>query len=179
MMQEDFDLSRALLDRDLVHGVLEAASFHGLQINGRFVAAGVGEEGLPTGGEQLRYQFGEGRGVLAFVEHVRGEHEAESSQAFDIGRAPVEECRIGSAAQVGAGVVEGEIQGRLVVVRGQYRGAAGEGDEGGQPDAAPEFDGANSGELTCPEVTGQGEGAGPQFRPVGQPLVAVEVFLVD
>ena len=28
-------------------------------------------------------------------------------------------------------------------------------------------------------MAGQGEGAGPEFRPVGQPLVAVEVFLVD
>ena len=28
-------------------------------------------------------------------------------------------------------------------------------------------------------MAGQGEGAGPQFRPVGKPFVAVEFFLVD
>jgi hypothetical protein len=130
-MQEHLHLSRALLDRDLFHGVLEAVSIHSPKINGRFVAAGVGEYRLPTGGEQLRYQLGEGGGVLAFVEHVRGEDEVERSQAFDVRGAPVEERRIGVAVQVGAGVVDGEIQGGLVVVRGEYRGAAGEGDDGG------------------------------------------------
>jgi hypothetical protein len=53
--------------------------------------------------------------------------------------------------------VGGEIQGGLVVVRGEYRGAAGEGDDGGQPDAAPEFDGADTGEVAFREVAGQGE----------------------
>ena len=41
----------------------------------------------------------------------------------------------------------GEIQGGLVVVRGEYAGAAGEGDDGGQPDTAPEFDGADASEV--------------------------------
>ena len=73
----------------------------------------------------------------------------------------------------------GETQGGFVVVRGEYCGAAGEGDDGGQTDAAPEFDGADAREVARREVAGQGEGAGPEFRPVGEPLVAVEVFLVD
>jgi hypothetical protein len=74
--------------------------------------------------------------------------------------------------------VGGEIQGGLVVVRGEYPGAAGEGDDGGEPDATPEFDRVDTSEVACREVTGQGEGAGPEFRPVGQPLVEVEVILV-
>jgi hypothetical protein len=131
MMQEHPHLARALLDRNLFHGVLEAVPFHSPQINERFVAAGVSEDRLSNGGEQLRYQIGEGHGVLAFVEHVRGEDEIEHFQALDIRRAPVEEGRIGFAVQVGAGVVGGEFQGGLVVVRGKYRGAAGEGDDGG------------------------------------------------
>jgi hypothetical protein len=94
-------------------------------------------------------------------------------------RAPVEEGCIGFAIQVGTGVVGGEIQGGFVVVRGEYPGAAGEGDDGGEPDAAPEFDGADSREVACREVAGQGEGAGPEFRPVGKPLVTVEAILVD
>ena len=73
----------------------------------------------------------------------------------------------------------GEIQGGLVVVRGEYPGAAGEGDDGGEPDATPQFDGVDTSEVACREVAGQGEGAGPEFRPVRKPLVAVEVFLVD
>jgi hypothetical protein len=73
----------------------------------------------------------------------------------------------------------GEIQGGLVVVRGEYPGAAGEGDDGRQPDATPEFDGADTSEIACREVAGQSEGAGPEFGPVGKPLIAVEVGLVD
>ena len=73
----------------------------------------------------------------------------------------------------------GEVQGGFVVVRGQDRGAAGEGGDGGQPDAATEFDGAGTGEVAFCEVAGQGEGARPELGPVGEPLVAVEVFLLD
>jgi hypothetical protein len=65
------------------------------------------------------------------------------------------------------------------MVCGEYRGATGEGYDGGQPDAAPELDGAGTGEVARREVAGEGECARPQFRPVGEPLVAVEVFLVD
>ena len=178
MVQEHLHLSRALLDRDLFHGILEAISSHSPQKNWRLVAARIGEHCFSTGDEQLRYQVGKGHGVLAFVEHVRGEDEVERSQTFDVGGAPVEEGRIGFAAQVGGGVVDGEIQRGLVVVRGEYRGAAGEGDDGRQPDAASELDSADTSEVPCREAAGLGEGAGPQFRPVGQPLVAVEVFLV-
>src|SRR5918997_2645233 len=129
--------------------------------------------------EQLGYQVGEGDGVLVLVEHVGGEDEVERSEVVDVGRAPVEEGRVWFTVQVGAGVVGGEIQGGSVVVRGEYRGAAGEGYDGGQPDAAPELDGAGTGEVARREAAEEGEGAGPQFCPVGEPLVAVEVFLVD
>ncbi len=140
---------------------------------------GSAKRASPSGGEQPGHQVGEGDGVLVLVEHVGGEDEVEGSQVLYIRRTPVEEGRMGFAAQVGAGVVGGEIQGGFVVVRGQYRGAAGEGYDGGQPDATPELDGAGTGEVARREVAGEGEGAGPQFRPVGEPLVAVEVFLVD
>ncbi len=111
--------------------VPEPEFFHGFEKNRSFVAAGVGEDHLPARHEEPGYQTGEGGGVLAFVENVGGENEVERTQIFDVRRAPVEEGRPWFNVQVGAGVVEGEIQGRLVMVCGQYRGAAGEGDEGG------------------------------------------------
>ncbi len=61
--------------------------------------------------------------------------------------APVEEGRLGFPAEVRAGVVGGEVQGGLVVVGREYPGAAGEGRDGGQPDAAAELDGARAGEV--------------------------------
>jgi len=46
--------------------------------------------------------------------------------------------------QVRAGVVDGEVEGGLVVVCRQYSCAAGEREEGRQPDAAPKLDGAGT-----------------------------------
>lgn len=73
----------------------------------------------------------------------------------------------------------GEVEGGLVVVCGEDRRAAGEGGDGRQSYSATEFDGAGTGEVVFREVSGQGEGARPEFGPVGESLVAVEVFLVD
>src|SRR5918997_766666 len=96
-----------------------------------------------------------------------------------LGRAPVEEGGLGFPAEVGAGVVGGEVQGGLVVVGRKDSGAACQGHDSGQPDAAAELDGARSGEVPSVEVARQGDGARPQLRPVREPLVAVEVALVD
>jgi hypothetical protein len=59
--------------------------------------------------------------------------------------APIEEGGLGFLAEVGAGVVGGEVQGGLVVVGREYPGTAGEGRDRGQPDAAAELDGARVG----------------------------------
>ena len=153
-MQDHLHPPRALLDRDLLPRVLEPAFFHRHEKYGCFVAAGVGEQGLTARTQEPGYQVGEGRRVLAFVEDVGGENEVEGSQTFDVRRAPVEEGRVGLEVQVGAGVVGGEVEGGFVMVRGEDRCAAGEGDDGGQADAATEFDSSRSGEVAFGEVAG-------------------------
>jgi hypothetical protein len=60
-----------------------------------------------------------------------------------------------------------ELEGRLVVVRREDLRAAGEGCDGWKSDTAPEFDGASSSKVEGREVTSQGEGARPEFGPVG------------
>jgi hypothetical protein len=92
---------------------------------------------------------------------------------------PVEERGLWLPAEVRAGVVGGEVEGGLVVVRGEYRGAPGERDDGWQPYAATQLDGASTSQVASRKMSGQGEGAGPELGPVGEPFVAVEVFLVD
>ncbi len=131
MMQEHLHVFRALFNHHILRKVLEPAPLHRPQKDRRFVAAGVGEDRLPTWHEELRYQICECRCVLAFVEHVGGENEVESSDTLDLRRAPVEEGRIWLPAEVIAGIVGGEVEGGLVVVRRQYRRAAGERDDGG------------------------------------------------
>ncbi len=75
--------------------------------------------------------------------------------------------------------MDGEVEGGLVVVRRQYRRAAGQRDDGGKADAATEFDGADAGKFAFRELARQGEGARPQLGPVWEPLVAVEFLFVD
>ncbi len=178
-MQKHFYPPRALLDRGLFRRVPEPECLHRFEKDRRFVAAGVGEERLPAGCEELGYQVGEGCGVLALVEHVGGEDEVEGSKTTDVRRAPVEEGRAGFRGQVSAGVVGGEVEGGLVMVRGEYGGAPGERDDGGQPDAAPKLDSSRPIKVAFREVARQGDGARPELRPVGEPFVAVEVVLVD
>lgn len=178
-MQEYLHVFRASFNHHILRKILKPVSLHRPQKVRRFVAAGVGEERLSAWREELRYQVGEGLGVLAFVEHVGGENEVESSDTPDVRRAPVEEGRIWLPTQVLTGIVGGEIEGGLVVVCRQYRRAAGERDDGGQTDAAPEFDGAGTSKVALRDVARQGEGARPQLGPVGEPLIAVEFLFVD
>jgi hypothetical protein len=56
--------------------------------------------------------------------------------------------------------------------------AAGEGRDGGQPDAAAEFDGAPADQVFPRKVPRQGYRARPELGPVREPLVALEIFLV-
>jgi len=67
LMQEHLHPSRAVFDRDLFQRVLEPDFLHFLEKDRRFVAAGVGEDRLPAWCEKLRYEAGEGSGILAFV----------------------------------------------------------------------------------------------------------------
>ena len=72
-----------------------------------------------------------------------------------------------------------EVEGCLVVVRRYYSCATGERDDGGKADAAPQLDGACTVKVAFREVARQSEGARPQLGPVREPLIAVEVVLVD
>jgi hypothetical protein len=81
--------------------------------------------------------------------------------------------------KVRAGIVGCEIEGGLVVVCSKDFGTLGEREYGGQPDAAPQLDGVSTRKVAFREVTGQREAARPEFGPVREPLIAVEVFLVD
>jgi len=141
-MQEHLYHFRTLLHRLFLDRVPEPVFLHGLQKDRRLIAAGVGEECLSAWHEELRHQIGEDLGVLAFVEHVGGEYEVESSDTPDFRRPPVEEGRIRLLTQVSTYIVDGEVEGGFVVVRRQYCRAAGERDDSGKADTAPEFDGA-------------------------------------
>ncbi len=67
MVQKHLHPPRALLDRGLFQRVLEPNLFHRRKEYRRFVAARVGEDRLPAGPEELGYEVGESRRVLAFV----------------------------------------------------------------------------------------------------------------
>jgi len=178
-VKEHLHASRALLDGGLFRRVHEPESLHSFQEDRGFGTAGVGEDRLAAGREQFRYEVGEGGGVLALVEDVRGENQIEGPKILCFWFAPVEQDRIRFKVQIRADIVGRKVDGGLVVVCRAYPRAAGEREHGGQPNAAPQLDGAGTGKVAFREVTGQGEGAGPEFGPVREPLLAVEVFLVD
>jgi hypothetical protein len=75
--------------------------------------------------------------------------------------------------------VGGEVEGGLVVVRREDSGAAREGGASREPDAAPELDDSSAGQVLARQILCQGDRARPQLGPVRQPLVAVEVCVVD
>ena len=178
-MQEHLYSSRTLLYRRFLCHVVEAQSLHRLEEDRSFVPARVGEDRFAAGREQVRYEAGEGGGIFALVKDVCGEDQVEGPHTPYVRLAPVENGDLRFQAQVRAGVVGGEVEGRFVVVRSEDFGAAGESEDGGKADATSELDGAGTGEVAFGEVTRQGEGARPEFGPVGEPFVAVEVFLVD
>jgi hypothetical protein len=65
---------------------------------------------------------------------------------------PVEEIGPWLSAEVRAGVVGGEVEGSLVVIRRDDVRAVREGDDGGEPDAAPELDDSFAGQVLAREV---------------------------
>ena len=119
-------------------------SLHSFQEDRRFVAAGVGEDRLATGREELRYEISQSSGVLALVEDVGGENQVEGPDTLYVRFAPVEGGDIRFQVQVRAGVVGGKVEGGLVMVCREYSCAAGERQDGGQPDTAPKLDGTVS-----------------------------------
>ncbi len=171
--------SPALLHHHVLRLVLETPFLHQLEKQRRVLAPGVGEDGLAARREQSGDEVCEGRGVPPLVEHVGGEDEAECSEALRMRRVPVEERGLRLAAQVRPGVVGGEIEGGLVVVRRENFCAASEGDDGREPDAAAELDGAPAGQVFLRQVPRQADSARPELGPVREPLVALEVLLVQ
>jgi hypothetical protein len=75
--------------------------------------------------------------------------------------------------------VGGEVEGGLVVVRRENSGAADEGDDGREPDAATELDGALAGQIFLHQVPRQADRARPELGPVRELFVALEVLLVQ
>jgi hypothetical protein len=141
--------------------MLEPVSLHGFQKDRRFVTAGVGKDRLAAWREQLRYEISESNCVLTLVEDVRGEDQIERPDTLYVRFAPIENRDLRVLIQVSASVVGREVEGGLVVIRSEDFGAPGEHEYGGQPDAAPQLDGAGTGNIAFREVARQGDGAGP------------------
>ena len=178
-MQENLYRSRALLYRRILCRVLEPASFHSFQKDRRFVATGIGDNRLAAWREEPRYEVSEGGGVLALVENIRSDNQVEGPQTPYVRFAPVEAGDLRFQIKVRAGIEGCEIEGGPVVVCREHSCAAGECRNGGKPDTAPQLDGVPAPQIAPGEVTSQGEGARPEFGPVREPLVAVEVVFVD
>ena len=178
-MEEDLHPSRRLLDGGLFRFILEPVSLHSFQKDPRLVTARVGEDRLTAGREQLWYEAGEGSSIRTLVEDVRGKDQVEGSHTRYVRLAPVESGNLRFLVQVSAGVVGCEVEGGLVVVRSKDIGALGEREYCGQPDAAPQFDNACIPKISFRYVACQREATRPEFGPVREPLIAVEVFLVD
>jgi hypothetical protein len=134
------DLPPTLSHHHFLRRVLESPMLHQLEKRRRFLAPGIGEDGLAVRREQFWDELHEDWSVPPLVEYVGGEGEIESSETFRIRRMPVEERGLGRALQVRPGVVGGEIEGGLVVVGREHSCAASEGDDGREPDAAAELD---------------------------------------
>jgi hypothetical protein len=141
------DLPSALLHQHVLCCVLESSFTHQPEEQRRVLAPGVGEQGLAARGEQLRHEIREGHNAPPLVEYVGSEDEVEGSQRPRLWRVPVEERGLWCAAQVRAGVVDREVEGGSVVVGRENPCAARESDEGGEPDAAAELDGAPGGQV--------------------------------
>ncbi len=178
-MHQDCYLPPDLLHSHLLCGLFESPLLHQLEKERRILAPGVGEDGLAAGLEQVGDQAREGESVPPLVEYVGGEDEVEGSESLRIRRVPVEEGGLRLEIQVRHDVVGCEIEGSLVVVRRGNRGAAREGDDAREPYAAAELDGALAGQVLLRQVPRQGDRARPELGPVREPLVALEVLLIQ
>ena len=131
-----------MLDGDLFRRIFVALLLHRPKEDWRFVTAGVSEDRLTTGREQLWYEVGEGSNILTLVEDVRGENQVKGFHTRYLRLAPLENRDLRFSFEVREGIVGCEIEGGLVVVRSKYFGALGKRKYGGQPDAAPQLDNA-------------------------------------
>jgi hypothetical protein len=175
-VHEHLDLSSTLPHHHAQRGSSKPFLRHQIEKQRRVLAPGVGEDGVAAGREQPGHEISEGRNAPPLVEHVGGEDEIEGPEALR--RVPVEEGGPRLPSQVRPGVVDGEIEGCLVVVGRENSRAAREGDDAGKPDAASELDGSPAAEVLVREVPRQGDRARPELGPVREPLVALEFFLV-
>jgi hypothetical protein len=173
------DPPSAPLHYHFLRRVVEFPCLHQLEKQGRVLAPRVGEEGLAAPSEQSGDEVREGRGVAMLVEHVGGEDEVEGFPRLRTRHVPVEERSLRLAAQVRPGIVEGEVEGCLVVVGRENLRSASECDDGGEPDAAAELDAALAGQVFARKVARQGDRARPELGPVREPLVTLEVLLVQ
>ena len=140
----------------------------------------VGDQRLAARREEAGEQGGEGHPVALLVEQVGAHHEVVGGGVGQGRRwvGPVDQHgRHVHARLGGVGVDEGQ---RLPVPVGRQRlGAAERGDDRGEADAAAQLDHPAAGEVAAGELAREDPGAGPELRPVGQPLVARVVVLVD
>jgi hypothetical protein len=171
--------SIVLLHHHVLRRVFEPPLLHRPEESRCISAPGVGEDDLAARCEQLGDQVCEGWGATPLVEHVGGDDEVEDSETFRVRRVPVEERGPWLAAHVDSGVVADEVEGGFVMIRREDSGAASEGDGGREPDAAAELEHASAGQVSLCQVPRQGDRARPELGPVREPLVAVEVFVVD
>jgi hypothetical protein len=92
---------------------------------------------------------------------------------------PVEDLRTKLATKVCKGIVASEIEGGFVVIRCQDVGSPSSGDNAGQTNTAAKLDSAPAPEmLSFSDVSRESHGARPEIRPVGEPLILSELFLV-
>ena len=78
-MQEHLHPPLALLHPHALRRVLDSPFLHQLEESRRFVAPGVGENGLAARCEQRGDEVRQGRDVPRLVEHVGGENEVEGT----------------------------------------------------------------------------------------------------
>jgi hypothetical protein len=115
-MDQDPNSPPSLLHFHALRRVLESTVFHKLEEHRCFVAPGVSENDLAARCEQLGDEARQGRDVPGLVEHVGGDNEVEGSEVLRVRRVPVEVRNLRLSAELGEGVVERKIEGRLVVV---------------------------------------------------------------
>ena len=116
MVQQYNYLSSVVLHLRVLSVGLEPLLLHHPDEHRGVVAPGIGEDRLAFRGKQLGNQVSERHGVRTLVEDVGAEDEVEGRRTRQVGRAPVEEGGLEFPAEVGAGVVGGEVQGGFVVV---------------------------------------------------------------
>ena len=116
--------------------------------------------------------------MVLLVEHVGRHHEVERGEIVRQ-PPPVEEQRLEAGGPVAVGVVANALERVLLVVARHRPEAPPLRHDGGQREAAAEFEEAATSPLERRHVFGQHEGRLPDVCPVGDPLVPLERLHVD